>query len=78
MTQTRNTTKTATTRMLLASRCSKCNEAVSFAGYKALNAFRNTGRVCDACITKALAEDMFSRIEKSIEAQDAFARKFGE
>lgn len=67
-----------TTKALLASRCSQCNEAVGFAGYKALNAFLNTGRVCDACITKALAEDTFSRIEKSNAARDAFARKFGE
>lgn len=76
------TQETKTTRMFLASRCSKCNEAVGFDGYKALNAFLNTGRVCHACIakataTKALAEDSFSRIEGSIAAQDAHARRFG-
>lgn len=72
----REKTERKTTRTLLASRCSKCNEAVGFTGYKALNAFLNTGRVCDACITKALAEDSFARIEGSIAAQDAHARKF--
>ena len=75
--QTERGMKMTTTKMLLASRCSKCNEAVGFAGYKALNAFLNAGRVCDACISKALAEDTFSRIEKSNAAREAHARKFG-
>lgn len=69
---------TTTTRELLASRCSRCNEAVGFSGYKALNAFLNTGRVCNACVTKVLAEDTFDRIEGSIAVRDAHARKFGE
>lgn len=65
----------------LQSRCSYCNEAVQFKTYKALGAFVNQGRVCDPCVTRnlncALAEDTFSRVEKSVEARDAFARKFG-
>lgn len=66
----------------LGSRCSYCNEGVQFRTYKALGLFVNQGRVCDACVARnlaqrALAEDTFARIEKSVEARDAFARKFG-
>lgn len=64
----------------LGSRCSHCNEAVQFKTYKALGAFVNQGRVCDVCVarnlaSKALAEDTFSRIEGSVAAQEAFARR---
>lgn len=65
---------------MLQSRCSHCTEAVEFKTYKALSSFLNSGRVCDPCVARnlaseALAEDTFSRIERSIAAQEAFARR---
>lgn len=61
----------------LKSRCAKCGAEVEFSSWMTLNAFLNAGRVCDGCAaTRALAEDTFARIERSIEAQEQFARKF--
>lgn len=63
-------------RQGVASSCSKCGARIEFSSWMALNRFLNSGRVCESCKSRALAEDTFRRIEGSVAARDAHARKF--